>query len=170
MPFLHPFSLALVCLALLLPRAVAAELPAPTGLTILSVGGSITHTTDGGRALFDRAGLETLEQREIETRTIWTDGPQRFTGVPLRALLEAVGATGHRIRATAINDYAIEFPLDDATADAPVIAYLNHGAAMSVRDKGPLWLVYPYDADPIFRTDRIYARSIWQLDRIDVLE
>jgi hypothetical protein len=33
---------------------------------------------------------------------------------------------------------------------------------------GPFWLVYNYDANPEFRTELIYARSIWQLARITV--
>jgi hypothetical protein len=40
---------------------------------------------------------------------------------------------------------------------------------MSVRDKGPLWVIYPYDAVPEYKSERIYARSIWQLVSIEVL-
>ena len=40
---------------------------------------------------------------------------------------------------------------------------------MSVREKGPIWVIYPYDHDADYRTDTIFSRSIWQLDRIDVL-
>jgi len=29
-------------------------------------------------------------------------------------------------------------------------------------------MVYPYDADPRFRTEITYANSIWQLDRIEI--
>ena len=39
---------------------------------------------------------------------------------------------------------------------------------MSVREKGPLWIVYPYDSNIAFQTETIYARSIWQLDRISI--
>ena len=35
---------------------------------------------------------------------------------------------------------------------------------MSLRDKGPLWVVFPYDASEEFRRDEIYAQSIWQVD------
>jgi hypothetical protein len=50
-----------------------------------------------------------------------------------------------------------------------MIAFRMNGAPMSVRDKGPLWIVYPYDSDPRFQTEIIYSRSIWQLDRLEVL-
>jgi hypothetical protein len=48
------------------------------------------------------------------------------------------------------------------------VAYLRNGAEMSMRDKGPLWIVYPYDAKPDYQSELIYSRSIWQLDRIEV--
>ena len=41
---------------------------------------------------------------------------------------------------------------------------------MSIRDKGPLWVVYPYDSSADYRTEVIYSRSIWQLDRIEVVD
>ena len=49
-----------------------------------------------------------------------------------------------------------------------MIAYERNGAVMSVRDKGPLWIVYPYDSNPDYQTEEIYARSIWQLEKITV--
>lgn len=70
--------------------------------------------------------------------------------------------------ASAVNDYTIEFPVEDALKDGPIIAFLRNGEEMSVRDKGPLWIIYPYDQDPAYRTEVVYSRSIWQLDRIAV--
>lgn len=40
---------------------------------------------------------------------------------------------------------------------------------MSVRDKGPLWVIYPYDSDPALQSEVTYARSIWQLVRIEAV-
>jgi hypothetical protein len=68
----------------------------------------------------------------------------------------------------AVNDYLVEVPVTDAVDGGPIIAYAVDGAQMSLRDKGPLWLIYPYDSDAKYRTEEIYARSIWQLDRINV--
>jgi len=51
----------------------------------------------------------------------------------------------------------------------PILAYAMDGAPMLVRDKGPIWVIYPYDEGARYRTDTVYARSVWHLDRIDVL-
>jgi hypothetical protein len=39
---------------------------------------------------------------------------------------------------------------------------------MSLREKGPLWIIYPFDSSPEYQTELIYSRSIWQLNRIEV--
>ena len=43
------------------------------------------------------------------------------------------------------------------------------GQALSPRDKGPVWAVYPFDEGGVFQHDVTYARAIWQLVRIEVL-
>jgi hypothetical protein len=93
-----------------------------------------------------------------------------FEGVLLADLLEAVEAQGVMIRATALNDYAVDIPVDGGDEDVALIAYSLDGEAMSVRNKGPLWVVYPYDRNAQFRSEVIYARSIWQLERLHVVD
>ncbi|MCX8508022.1 MAG: molybdopterin-dependent oxidoreductase, partial [Rhodobacteraceae bacterium] len=107
--------------------------------------------------------------RTISTSTIWTDGTHDFTGVPLDVFLQKVGATGTLLHATAINDYTVDVPMSDAMPGGPILAYLMDGKPMSIRDKGPIWLIYPYDSDDRYRSEVIYSRSIWQLDRIEVV-
>ena len=41
---------------------------------------------------------------------------------------------------------------------------------MTLRDKGPLWVIYPFDDDPRYRSETVYFRSIWQLNRIIVMD
>lgn len=152
------------------PVAAAGVLAPPQDEVLLTVSGAIAETnTEAGEAVFDRAMLEGLDPVIVETSTIWTDGVQRFRGVPLVTLLDRLGAEGTILRALALNDYAIEIPVSDAVEGGPIIAFERGGEPMSVRDKGPLWVIYPYDAVPEYKSERIYARSIWQLVSIEVL-
>ncbi len=157
--FLHPapamFGLAFGIVASMAPLAASAE-------TLLTVTAQDEVTT------YELADLEALGAVTIETETIWTDGPQTFTGVPLAQLVAALEVEDGVILASAINDYTVEIPVSDAVEGGPIIAYLNNGDAMSVRDKGPLWIVYPYDSNPEYQAELIYSRSIWQLDRIEL--
>jgi len=159
----------LVAAAWVFATSAAADLPAPSGEVVLSVSGAISVTNAAGQALFDREMLEALDSSEFGTTTIWTNGTHSFVGVSLIDLLDAVGARGGVLRASAINDYTIDIPVADAVEGGPIVAYLMDGRPMSVREKGPLWLIYPYDSSPDYRSETMYARSIWQLNRIEVV-
>ncbi len=150
--------------------ALAGDLPEPTGAPVLTVTGAIGQTNRNGAAVFDLDMLRALGERDVRTTTIWTAGEHVFTGVSLDTLLAALGASGARLSATAINDYSVEIPVSDAAPDGPIVAYEMDGKEMSRRDKGPLWVIYPYDAKAEYRSEVVYSRSIWQLDRIAVLD
>jgi len=150
--------------------ATADTLPAPQGEILLTVSGNVTVKNTPNAAAFDFELLSQFEPTRIETTTIWTEGVQVFEGVSLATLVDALGVQGETLRATAINDYAVEIPLSDAVQGGPILAYLLDGKEMSVRDKGPLWIIYPYDKEAKFRTEVIYSRSIWQLNRLEALE
>ncbi|MBM1689956.1 molybdopterin-dependent oxidoreductase [Sulfitobacter geojensis] len=130
----------------------------------------LTLTHSGETRTFDRPALEALGTEKIETTTIWTEGTQVFEGVSLARLAQEVDAQDGKLLATAINDYTVEIPLSDAVEGGPIVAITMNGNEMSLRDKGPLWVVYPYDANADYRTEVIYSRSIWQLDRIEVVQ
>ncbi|RUS60790.1 oxidoreductase [Pseudorhodobacter sp. E13] len=148
----------------------AEDLATPKGTVILTVSGQIAATNAEGAAQFDLEMLEAMEATTVETSTIWTEGTHRFDGVALATLVDRLGITGSTLRALAINDYAVDIPLTDAVENGPIIAYKMDGATMSVRDKGPLWIIYPYDSSAEYRSEVIYSRSIWQLDRIEAIE
>lgn len=150
--------------------AIASDLAAPAGEVMLTVSGTVETTNVDGTAQLDLDMLEAMDTTTIETSTIWTEGMQTFEGVSLAALVEALGITGETLRATAINDYEIEIPMTDAVEGGPIVAYRQNGDTMSLRDKGPLWIIYPYDADADYRTEVIYSRSIWQMDRIEAVD
>ena len=159
---------------LMLPLTTEAQaadvLAKPTGVPLLEVSGDIKVKNGDRGAVFDLQMLRDLAEHEYVTSTIWTDGVQTFTGVPVAVLMERLDVDGGTLLAKAINDYAIEIPVDEVDPKAPMIAYLMNGKEMSRRDKGPLWIVYPYDSDSKYRAEITYARSIWQLDRITVVK
>ncbi len=146
----------------------AEELPPAVGEPVLTVSGAIATTNGDGVLTLDAALMAALPQHSLTTGTIWTEGTTTYTGVLLRDLLAAAGATGKTLTLTALNDYQISMPAADVAADGPLLAWRADGQPMSVRDKGPVWLIYPYDDVAAYRTELTYARSIWQLTRIEV--
>lgn len=147
--------------------APAQDFAAPTGEVILTITGAIGATNAPGALHLDQAQFAALPQHSITTSTIWTEDTPTFEGVLLKDLIAAAQAKGGTLHLTALNDYQISMPVADAKDDGPLLAYLMNGEPMSVRDKGPVWLVFPYDQNADYRTEQTYARSIWQLDRID---
>lgn len=146
--------------------ADAASLPTPEGPVILTVSGQIG--VPNGEAQFDRAGLESLGLHHLKTQTYWTEGVQDFEGILLRDLLRAVGAHGTVALMQALNDYSIEIPLSDAGSFDVLIAIKINGADMSIRDKGPLWLIYPIDQHPELDRKTTADKMIWQLSKITI--
>lgn len=154
--------------ALVAGPVAAQDLPAPSGDIILTVTGDIAARNRDDSAVFDLDMLRALGEVSFATTTPWTDGVQEFTGVALVDLVKALGVTDGSIKATAINDYAIDIPVGDAVEGGPILAYMQNGELMPVREKGPLWLVYPYDLNETYQAEVIFSRSIWQLVRLDV--
>ena len=139
------------------------------GTVVLTIAGAITTTNNGDVAELDFELLESIGTVTFETTTIWTEGVQTFTGVELHDLLDELGAQGLVLRASAVNDYSMEIPVSDAVRGGPIVAFLRNGERMSLRDKGPLWIVYPYDTNSGYQSELTYSRSVWQLNRIEVL-
>jgi hypothetical protein len=146
--------------------AWADDFTAPKGEVLLTIKGSIAATNLGDSLQLDQDQLAALPQTSFTTSTTWTSGTPTFQGVLLKDLIAAVGATGKTITLKAANDYAITLTTDDVKQDAPLLAYLMDGKTMSLREKGPVWMVYPYDQNDAYRTEETYSRSIWQLTEI----
>ena len=91
-----------------------------------------------------------------------------FEGVPAKAVLEAVGASGTTVVANAINDYQSRIPLSDFTDYAVLLAFKVNGKILTRRDKGPLWIVYPMDDHPPKFRSIWSNRSVWQMNELVV--
>jgi hypothetical protein len=163
------FAARLCLLAILIAAtspAGAETLPAPAGEVILTVDGAIANTTDGKEARFDVAALEALGLTTVKTSTPWTDGAVTYEGVLGRVLMEHVGVKGDKLVARALNDYLADIPISDFSDYDVILAVKANGAYLPIRDKGPIFVVYPLDAHPDLRNNTIYSRCVWQLTRL----
>ena len=161
-------ALALLAFACALPAATAAELPTPKGEIILSVTGKIRHTNAPGRADFDRDMLAALGLTSLTTTHSWADGKTVFEGVPAAKLLDAVGAHGDRIKASAINNYAVELEAAELRRYPVVLALKANGSDLRRRDRGPIWIVYPRDEFAELRDEKHNFKWIWQLRTLEI--
>jgi hypothetical protein len=155
---------------LAITNAMSASLARPEGPVILTIKGDIENTNAPGAAEFDLAMLEALAGRSASMETPWTNKATAFDGPLLKAVLEAVGARGETLKITALNDYTAAVPVSDAVDYDTILATRMDGKVMSVRDKGPLFLIYPFDKNPELYNEKYFSRSVWQINRIEVAQ
>lgn len=143
----------------LIGQAVRADMDTP----ILSV------RLNDAEAQFTDATLSDLPQVSFSTTTLWTQGLISFSGPTLQSVLEVTGFTPdvEAIRLTALNDYSVTMETSLIGQNAPIVANRINGAPFSVRDKGPLWIMFPFDLDIKYRSESFYSLSIWQLSHIE---
>jgi len=157
-----------VGLAGLTVQAQTQRLGVPRQEVVLTITGRMSHTNRPNASVFDMAMLEALPQQAFTTQTPWQKDPIHFAGPLLRDVLTLVGASGTRIKATALNDYQIEIPVEDTQRFDVIVATRMNREPMPVRTRGPLFIVYPFDARAELRSVRYYERSIWQLRALHI--
>jgi hypothetical protein len=159
-------------------NGAAFALAPPSAAIVLTVSGRVRIGNAGvgsgapagpTQAHFDLPMLEALHQHSFTTTTPWYPSARRFTGPLLRDVLAAVGAQGESLRLMALNDYRIDVPVRDTQRFDVIVAHKLDGKPMAVRDKGPLFVIYPFDAHAELRSPVYFGRSAWQLRRIEVL-
>ena len=155
------------CLAPFGARAARTAAPS-SSKPVLTISGHIKPPGSGDSIAFDMAALESVGLDGFETATPWYSGPTRFDGVRMSRLMQLVGATGNRVTAVALNDYTTDLPFSDFEKYGVILATRRDGAYMPVRDKGPLFIVYPYDSAPELKAQKYYSRSAWQVTQLIV--
>jgi hypothetical protein len=163
------FCIAGATQSLLAATAARAEpLSRPTGKPVLTISGRIGTTNIGDTAVLDRPMLEELGMTSFRTKTPWYTDPVIFEGVPMDVLMRRIQANGETAMVTALNDYASDIPVADFALYHPILALKRNGEYLEVRDKGPFFIVDPYDSVPELPSQKFYSRSPWQVARIEI--
>ncbi|MEX6502203.1 hypothetical protein [Pseudomonas zhanjiangensis] len=169
MPFHRCLLAPALCSLLFTLDAVANDSwqDPPAQPVILTVTGEL-GCCPTGQALFDLQRLDALPQTEVSTLTPWTGQQDSYRGPRLSVLIEQLGASGDWLQATALNDYATRFSLEAARQYPVILATHKNGQPMSVRDKGPIWIIYPLSDYPELRKEEHQQAMVWQLKTLQV--
>jgi len=110
--------------------------------------------------------LLALPQIRLQTDNDFVDNGAVFIGPLARDIVAMLGDEVKSATFTAVNDYFIEIPVADFQKYDVIFALSINGAPISLRDRGPIWLIYPMSDHPELQ-DRIYNdRLIWQLVKV----
>ena len=145
------------------------SVPAPSGEVILSLQGAIGQSNVDGRLDFDMTTLEQIGLIEFSVDDPHIGKRITYQGVPISALLAVaqVSNSAAEIDARALNDYEATLQIQ-AIKDWPVIiATKRDGERMSIVDKGPLEIVFPYGIYPI-NPDEFNNLWVWQLRALEI--
>lgn len=141
---------------------------APKGPVILEIKGDIALKNTADSAAFDYDMLVKLGLTTFQTDTPWTEYGTNFEGVLASKVLELVGANGTNVFAEAIDGYGIEIPLNDLTEHPTLIALSRDNKRMTLRGKGPAWIIYNHRDQPDTLQSVINSRMVWQLSTLTV--
>lgn len=117
---------------------------------------------------FNMTFLKALPQHSFVAQTPWYKKPVKFTGPLLRDVLAAAKVKGTVIHAVALDEYRAQIPFSDAQQYDMILAHQMDGETLTTKNKGPLFIVYPYDSKPELQAIRFYERSLWQLKSLQV--
>ena len=160
---------ALLSVALHGPAAQATgPVAAPQGRVVLKMNGQITQKNAGDHIELDLAMLQALGGVTLQTSTAWTEGRPTFEGVLIRDLLKQAGASGKTVTAVALNDYKVEIAAADFEKYPVILAYKMDGEFLKIRDKGPLWIVYPQDEFPELKDKATQKKWVWQVKELRI--
>ncbi|WP_226624061.1 hypothetical protein [Alloyangia pacifica] len=137
-----------------------------TLLTVIAAGGQTTE--------LDREALDALPQQEFSTETQWTWEEQSFRGPLLVDVLEMAGlpgpASGGVIEFVADDGYRARVDLTEnaqyLTDAYPIITTRINGEPFPLEENGPLWVMFPYDAQPELDVEAVHSMTVWQLLQI----
>ncbi|UOA16537.1 hypothetical protein [Sulfitobacter dubius] len=129
----------------------------------------LTISTPEQSASFTLEELLEMPQTTVVTKNDYVDHPAAFQGPLLRAILETFEIDRHAdLNMIALNDFNSTVPAADAFDYDVILAVLRDGEGMTVRNKGPIWVIYPMDEHPELRDDAYNNRLVWQLKEISV--
>lgn len=155
----------------MLPLVTSAQTPTnPVTVKVLKVFQSDGPSSAQSKLVgdWDMAGLKALPQHSFTTHTPWFKQAVTFTGPLVRDVLSNAKVKGVTLTAMALDEYKSKIPLSDVHTFDVILAHSINGEPLNPKNKGPLFIVYPYDSKKELQSVLYYQRSVWQLTTLTV--
>lgn len=140
-------------------------------VTLFSGGGAnaqvslkIVSASLGVQKILTETDLMALPQVQVTTSNEYVDGEKTFSGPLVRDIfmLCGINATG-TVRLIAVNEYQVDIAVEEFYKYDVILATSMDGVALTSRDKGPIWLIYPMNDHKELQAPVFSRRLIWQL-------
>lgn len=125
----------------------------------------LTLTDSAGQTRnFSLPDIERLGTYRLYTETFWPGEGGNYEGVLLKDLLATVNIEGvDAILVEAIDGYAQSLPRRDWERWPTLVATRKEGQPMTVRNKGPLRIIFPMESDPELQNRDMGAHWVWMI-------
>jgi hypothetical protein len=134
----------------------------PRGEVILTMSGQIATHNRGRKLVLDLGSLERMRTVRLETTEPFLKRRVRFDGVMLA--VAGVPSSASKLHITALDDYKVDFTLDDVRSSQMLLATKADGKRMPIDRAGPIRVVFP-DGSSLGRNPDLW---IWSVSTMQV--
>ncbi len=124
-----------------------------------------------GKAILSitESDLKSFPEVTFKATTPWYPKTVEFKGVSFKAVLEKAGIKStDMLTVVAWDKYSTDVPAADAFEHNVMLATHADGVRMDLKNKGPLFIMYPMDDNPKLKDNQFYNRSVWSIKEIRV--
>lgn len=129
---------------------------------------NVNVTSEGMNLSFTEAQLLALPQHDIYTSLPWTETKHTYSGPYLDDVLRMAQADGPWVCFEALDKYKVTLDYGLIKDFKPIIALKRDGKSLTVRTKGPLWLILPVDDHATLNAALYNDFMVWHLIKISV--
>lgn len=128
------------------------------------------ESPSGQQINLTRKDLESLPQTTFTTSTPWTKGIHTYQGPKLNLITAQLPQLVNTIRVYAMNGYSYDIDIDALQTYPFILALQQDSKNMTLRNKGPLWILVPFDQNPQFTShEELLNQLVWQVNKIKAL-
>lgn len=151
-----------------LPLSAFLMFPAMAADALFAISG-VNATGAHVELKVDDAMIDSIGWTSLTTKVVSEgEAVRHVRGVKVDDILQHAGLVGPNLHVVALDGYAVDLPREDFSKYDAIFATEVDGRKLSVRDKGPAWIIYPV-SDNNELDDPLYeARSVWQLKTVTV--
>jgi len=114
--------------------------------------------------------LQQLPQHDIETIIPWTNETHRYRGPYLEDVFTLANVKGEWLTMYALDHYQISVNFKKIKKYKPILALQVDGKLLTIRSKGPIWLIFPMSDYEELNAAIYHDYMVWQLLKISVEE
>jgi hypothetical protein len=141
--------------------AAGQSVARPRGEVVLTMSGQIATHNQGRKLVLDLGSLERMRTVRLETTEPFLKRRVKFDGVMLADLLAVAGvpSSASKLHITALDDYKVDFTLDDVRSSQMLLATKADGKRMPIDRAGPIRVVFP-DSSSLGRNPDLWIWSV----------